>query len=207
MKQKHYFDIKHKARPKNINPGDRVLLKQKKSTVDPPYNPSPFTVTSVKGNRLTMTDGKRRRVRDKNYVKPVRERKPARHIAHQSDSEYSEADIEIDVRGPAEENEVQAPDLNHPALPHPQVLAYQEPTVRDEAPEVEEEETEDELTARMRQLLAAAAAREVAAEGENAVTNQDASRGVTTRSRGVRLSWNPDMNSTKPLIELSDDEL
>ena len=46
-----------------------------------------------------------------------------------------------------------------------------------------------------------------AAEGKNAVNNQDASRGVTTRSRGVRLSWNPDMNSTKPLIELSDDEL
>ena len=87
MKQKHHFDIKHKACPKTINPDDRVLLKQKKSTVDPPYNPHPFTVTAVKGNQVTMTNGKRRRVRDKNYVKRVRERKHARHIVPLSDDD------------------------------------------------------------------------------------------------------------------------
>ena len=77
----------------------------------------------------------------------------------------------------------------------------------------EEEEAEDELTARMRQLLEAAAAREAAAageaaeEGEKANNNRDANSSVITRSRGVQLSWNPDMNSSKPLIELSDNEL
>ena len=74
LKQKHHFDTKHKAQPKNIKPGDKVLLKQKKTTIDPPYNPNPFTVTKVKGNQLTMADGTRTRVRDKNKVKLVRER-------------------------------------------------------------------------------------------------------------------------------------
>ena len=45
---------------------DNVLIKQKKSTVKPPFDPNPYKVTDIKGNRVTMKreDGKKR-VRDK----------------------------------------------------------------------------------------------------------------------------------------------
>ena len=69
LKQKKYFDEKHKARPKHVKPGDRVLIKQKKTTTAPPYNPKPFVVTSVKGNQLTLNDGEKKRIRDKNKIK------------------------------------------------------------------------------------------------------------------------------------------
>ena len=70
MKQ---FDRKNKARPKNIKVGDKVLLKQQKSTTHPPYDPHPYTVTKVEGNRVTMNNGEKTRVRDKNKVKLVKQ--------------------------------------------------------------------------------------------------------------------------------------
>ena len=44
IEQKKHFDKKHKAKPKNIKVGDKVLVKQQKTTIKPPYNPEPFTV-------------------------------------------------------------------------------------------------------------------------------------------------------------------
>ena len=45
--QKKYFDRRYHAKAKVINPGDQVLLKQRKTTTKPPYNPNPFIVTGV----------------------------------------------------------------------------------------------------------------------------------------------------------------
>ena len=81
-------------------PGDNVLLKQKKSSTNPPYNPKPYKVIKVDGNRATINDGERERVRDKNKLKFVPER-PAYLQIKQSASARQiprrEADIHINI--------------------------------------------------------------------------------------------------------------
>ena len=44
LKQKYNFDKKRMARPKEINVGDKVLVRQQKCTTKPPFNPEPLTV-------------------------------------------------------------------------------------------------------------------------------------------------------------------
>ena len=209
-KQKQYFDIKHKARPKNIKQGDKVLLKQKKSTVQPPFNPNPFTVTKVKGNQLTLSDGHRTRVRDKNYVKPVRERKPMFQLAGTVPhvNEESDADIEIAVKTHATLEDENIDGVDDPSatqeidgvddqLPTQEIPRVQEPTPCEVQPE-----DADQLAARMRLLIEAADARE-AESGKNKKLETSP---PVTRSRGVRLSWNPNMNSSLPLVDSEEEE-
>ena len=40
-KQKEYFDKRQRVQFKDIKPGDEVLIKQKKTTIKPPFNPHP----------------------------------------------------------------------------------------------------------------------------------------------------------------------
>ena len=100
--QKKYFDKRYHAKQKMVKPGDRVLLKQKKTTTKPPYNPNPFTVSSVDGNRITIRHGETTRVRDKNKLKLITERptylKPERAARHRH--VQREADIHINWREP-----------------------------------------------------------------------------------------------------------
>ena len=79
IQQKHAFDKRHNAKLKSIVQGDQVLLKQRKSTTQPPYNPQPFVVTKVEGNRLTLKNGRTTRIRDKNKVKVIPQRSPIFH--------------------------------------------------------------------------------------------------------------------------------
>ena len=212
-KQKSYFDKKHKARPKHIKPGDRVLLKQKKTTTDPPYNPKPFTITKVNGNQLTMEDGTRTRVRDKNNVKLVRERKgrlpQVRAMQHADDLQESDADIEIDLRkqGTQETQDqvnveagvlpAAAADMNSNLQPHVQEM--QEASIGNPSTNNSELiETEGETSIRMQQLLDAAIARESTRREEQ--KKQDEGRAVT-RSRGLRLAWNPTLSPSNPLMK------
>ena len=53
------------------------MIKQEKSTTKPPFNPDPFKVTSVVGNRITAANRDKRVVRDKNQVKVVHQRPDA----------------------------------------------------------------------------------------------------------------------------------
>ena len=98
--QKQYFDKRYRANEKPLMPGDNVLLKQKKSSTNPPYNPKPYKVIKVDGNRATINDGERERVRDKNKLKFVPER-PAYLQIKQSASARQiprrEADIHINI--------------------------------------------------------------------------------------------------------------
>ena len=57
MKQKQYFEKRYKARPKTINIGDQVLLKQQKSMTRPPYDPNPYTVYKLHGNSVHVKRG------------------------------------------------------------------------------------------------------------------------------------------------------
>ena len=66
--QKVLFDKQHKAQPKPVYVGDKVLLKQEKSTTKPSFNPHPYNVIKVKVSQITAQRQAQVQVRDKNYI-------------------------------------------------------------------------------------------------------------------------------------------
>ena len=74
LTQKKMFDDRRRAKIKEVQPGDQVLIKQTKSTVKPPYDPKPYTVVQVDGNRIEAKRNGITRQRDKNSVKVVKKR-------------------------------------------------------------------------------------------------------------------------------------
>ena len=55
LQQKKYFDINKCAKPKNIAEGDKVLRQLNKTTLKPPFDPSPYTVTEDNGQHSACT--------------------------------------------------------------------------------------------------------------------------------------------------------
>ena len=51
--RKKVFDKRKRAQVNVILPGDNVLIKQQKTTVDPPFDPKPYKVTKVKNTQMT----------------------------------------------------------------------------------------------------------------------------------------------------------
>ena len=51
--QKGYKDTKPYVKKHNIQVGDQVLLKQKKTKTQSAYDPDPFIVTEVQGHQIT----------------------------------------------------------------------------------------------------------------------------------------------------------
>lgn len=74
MKRKVTFDKKHRAKEQEIKEGDKVMIKQEKTTVKPPFDPKPFTVTKVRGSQVTAERGSKVRVRNKAKVKLIKNR-------------------------------------------------------------------------------------------------------------------------------------
>jgi hypothetical protein len=63
LKQKKYADKHRRAKEQVVEIGDKVLLKQEKTTIKPPFDPEPFKVTEVRGTKVEaerVKDGKRR---------------------------------------------------------------------------------------------------------------------------------------------------
>ena len=71
LRQKKYFDKGHRAAEKTVQPGDTVLVRQKKTTTKPPFDPHAYEVVKVKGKRVTSKREDKILVRDKNHVKVV----------------------------------------------------------------------------------------------------------------------------------------
>merc|ERR1712059_151974 len=55
--RKERYDRKKRVKECHIKPGDRVLIKQERTTVRPPYDPKPYEVTEVKGAQVTCRRG------------------------------------------------------------------------------------------------------------------------------------------------------
>ena len=57
---KEYKDRRMKAKEKEVRIGDEVLIKQKKTSIKPPFDPKPFQVKSVSKSRVNLErdDGK-----------------------------------------------------------------------------------------------------------------------------------------------------
>ena len=69
LRQKKYFDKRKKVAPKPINVVEQILVKQDKTSKKLLFNPDPFKVTSVEGNRVTAVNGRKKVTRDKNQFK------------------------------------------------------------------------------------------------------------------------------------------
>ena len=101
LAQKKHFDQRRNATNKDVKVGDQILIKQDKSTTKPPFDPKPYTVVQVEGNRINaQRDGKSRQ-RDKNAVKVVKKR--PRHLVPSWEQEfrgtitnYDDLEIEAD---------------------------------------------------------------------------------------------------------------
>lgn len=57
-------DRKRRGTTKTITPGDRILIKQQKTSTKPPFDPQPYTVTKVKGTQITASRGDQVKVRN-----------------------------------------------------------------------------------------------------------------------------------------------
>ena len=72
--QKVHADKRQRSKSKMISEGDKVLIKQNKSTTRPSFDPKPFHVVKVKGSQLTIKRVNQTRIRDKSHIELVKER-------------------------------------------------------------------------------------------------------------------------------------
>ena len=71
-KNKRYADIRRKAKPRNLQIGDNVLLKQPQRTkLDSQFNPKPAKVVQTKGSMITVQHEGKHVTRDISHFKFV----------------------------------------------------------------------------------------------------------------------------------------
>ena len=96
------FDKRKHAKEVTINKGDKILIKQEKSTIKPPYDPEPYVVTRTKGTQVIATRGGKTKIRNKAKVKKLSEipkkLMPRTHWEDEKVIEDSDDDdVEIDM--------------------------------------------------------------------------------------------------------------
>ena len=94
--RKQIFDKKHKEREETISPGDKILIKQQKTTIKPPFNPDPFVVTELKGTQVTAERGQKVRVRNRAKVKLLKDRPVHLQLASREEPDRQEEDDDDD---------------------------------------------------------------------------------------------------------------
>ena len=94
---KKKYDKRKRVVEQDIQIGDRAMIKQKKTTVKPPWDPNPYTVDKISKERLYMSrgDGKTRR-RHVGDVKIIQARRSPPKGRVQRERE-EDSDIDIDV--------------------------------------------------------------------------------------------------------------
>ena len=169
-------------------------MKQRKSTTKPPYDHHPFTEDEIHGNKVKMSrnDGATR-VCDKNQIKVLKDRPdtlvPSWETKVTTIPDYSQFDFEMPAAAvPAEAIQ---------EFPVEGMLVHDESEGEIGSGSNDEQnaslfDIDDEAEARMQNLLAAAAeATTTVAEGNTRVT----------RSKGLKLSWNPCLTDKNVLVE------
>ena len=95
-KQKEYADKHRRAKKKEVKVGDKVLLKQDKSTTKPPWNPDPMEVKEVKGTKVTAQRGEFKRTRNIEKFKILKHYQPSAHLKEARTRQGEETDEEDD---------------------------------------------------------------------------------------------------------------
>ena len=132
MYNKKCHDKRHRAKDKQVEMGDQVLVKQKKTSIKPPWDPNPYTVQGVSKRRLELNreDGKHRR-RDVGDVKLVKRRPEhlRRTKAVKQNKNSLPIDVDLDVANICNRWAVQA------EQEQPEQMDDPEPEQMDEQPE------------------------------------------------------------------------
>ena len=150
VQQKEVFDKRKRAVLKKVQPGDKVLIKQQKSSVKPPYDPKPYTVTKVKSAQVTAERGTKTRVRDMSKVKvvvsrPVHLRSRRQEVKQGEDSDSEEEDF-LDVKtmlGRRPQEEQIREEEGQQRVLQPQGQEQEERYEQQEAPEQEMEQEQE----------------------------------------------------------------
>ena len=69
LEQKLHADKRHGSKLKKIQPGDKIFIKQHKTTTKPPFDPYHYKVTNVKGSQIKAIQNNVIHVRGKGHVK------------------------------------------------------------------------------------------------------------------------------------------
>lgn len=211
LEQKRNFDRRRKAKVKDIKVGDSILVRQEKSTTKPPFDPNPYIVEEVVGNKVSARRDNQVRVRDKNYIKKVKVRPDYIKPSWEKDSihpitDYDEQEIECswgmnkvltplegepidDIEDVQEKIMSEESDNGLEDNPINDIEDVQETvTYEDEDngskcdPEIEEPTSEKEMEEHLNHLI------------------EEAQRRVT-RSQGATLTWNPIMGDKNVVLE------
>ena len=103
-KQKKYADKHRRAKDKKVQVGDKVLLKQDKTTIHPPFDPEPFEVTTVQGTKVEAERNGKKRTRNLGKWKLLKPRPAYLHKSqnmlktHKEDIEDSDDESYISVQ-------------------------------------------------------------------------------------------------------------
>ena len=111
-KRKTRFDKAKHVREQEVVVGNKVLLKQQKSSIKPPFDPEPYTVTEVKGTQVTGRGGGKERKWNKVKMK-VGKGRPVHLQLRASmgmEDEEEDTDSELDIQlAPAQAEQGQEP--------------------------------------------------------------------------------------------------
>ena len=64
QRQKTYADKHRRAKERKVEVGDQLLIRQKKTTTSPPFDPAPYSVEEVKGTKITARRGREIKTRN-----------------------------------------------------------------------------------------------------------------------------------------------
>ena len=93
-KTKERYDKKRRVKEVRMVPGDRVLIKQSKTTVKPPYDPKLYSVVTVEGTQVTARRGTQEKKRNKMKVKKLPDR--PEHLQQKQHSTPPDTDQDSD---------------------------------------------------------------------------------------------------------------
>ena len=148
-----YADNRRHTKPCNLQPGDQVLIKQKRLTkLTPPFSPDPYEITARKGSMLTARRGDHTITRNSSHFKkmkrepdtqllepepdpdPYVQATPPDDIEVLSPPRTPTADLAVPGSPPAEMSSTPALDPARPVAPAPTPMASARPSRTTQAP-------------------------------------------------------------------------
>ena len=90
--RKQLRDQTKKAVTKAITPGDKVLIRQQKTTTKSPFDPKPYTVIKVNGTQITAARGTQTKVRNIAKYKLLTERPSHLEIRRKEQTNHESSD-------------------------------------------------------------------------------------------------------------------
>ena len=115
--QKRYKDAKPYVKEHNIQVGDQVLLKQKKTKCHTAYDPEPFIVTEVNGHQVTADKHERALTRDAQKWKRIETRSRPDYAKEERDMGLLEEESEENSDVPESETQLAQQETQSAASP------------------------------------------------------------------------------------------